>query len=68
MLEEYDLNFFSKQPPQDDFVAIGDDDGLFIVVNDKRNWYPTNKPSGKYWTTIKMENNGKISNIEFPER
>ncbi len=68
MLEEYDLNFFSKQPPQDDFVAIGDDDGLFIVVNDKRNWYPTNKPSGKYWTAIKMESNGKISNIEFPER
>lgn len=65
MLEKYDLNFFFKQPPQDDFAAIGDDNGLFIVVNDKRNWYPTNKPSGKYWTAIKMENHGKISNIEF---
>jgi catechol-2,3-dioxygenase len=66
MLEEYELNFFSRQPPQDDFVAIGDDHGLFIVVNDKRNWYPTNKPSGKYWTAIKMEYNGKITDIEIP--
>jgi catechol-2,3-dioxygenase len=67
MLEEYDLNFFSKQPPQGDFVAIGDDHGLFIVVNDKRNWYPTNKPSGKYWTAIKFEQEGKITDIEMPE-
>jgi catechol-2,3-dioxygenase len=66
MLREYDLNFFSKQPPQDDFVAIGDDHGLFIVVNDKRNWYPTSKPSGKYWTAIKFEQEGKISDMEMP--
>ena len=66
MLKQYDLHFFSRQPPQDDFVAIGDDNGLFIVVNDKRNWYPTNKPSGKYWTFIKMENNRRITNLEFP--
>ena len=65
MLQQYDLNFFSKQPPQDDFVAIGDDNGLFIVVKDKRNWYPTSKPSGKYWTAIKFEQEGKITNIEM---
>lgn len=66
MLQPYDLNFFSKQPPQDDFVAVGDDNGLFIIVNDKRNWYPTSKPSGKYWTAIKFEQEGKITNIEMP--
>jgi catechol-2,3-dioxygenase len=66
MLEEHDLRYFSKQPPQDDFVAIGDDNGLFIVVNDKRNWYPTSKPSGKYWTAIKMEHSGRITDIEMP--
>lgn len=66
MLEQYDFNFFSKQPPQDDFVAVGDDNGLFIVVNDKRNWYPTNQPSGKYRTAIKMEQNGKITDIKLP--
>lgn len=67
MLKQYDLNFFSKQPPQDDFVAIGDDNGLFIVVNNKRNWYPTNKPSGKYWSAVKFEQGGSITDIETPE-
>ena len=66
ILEEYGLNFFSKQPPHDDFVAIGDDNGLFIVVNDKRNWYPVSKPSGKYWTAIKFEQEEKVTDIEMP--
>ena len=65
MIEEHDLNFFSKQLPQDDFAAIGDDHGLFIVVNNKRNWYPTNKSSGKYWTTIKFEQEGKVTDLEI---
>lgn len=63
---EYDLNFFSKQAPQDDFAAIGDDHGLFIVVNDKRNWYPTSKPSGKYWIAIKFKQGEKVTAFEMP--
>ena len=65
LIKQYDLNFFSKQPPQDDFAAIGDDNGLFIVVNNKRNWYPTNKPSGKYRTSVKFGQGEKIENIEI---
>ena len=65
MLEEYGLNFFSRQPPQDDFVAIGDDHGLFIVVNDNRNWYPTQKPSEKHWAVIKFEQGGRVTAIEM---
>ena len=65
LLEEQGLNFFSRQPPQDDFVAIGDDHGLFIIVNNKRNWYPTNKPAEKFWTAIKIEQEGKITNFEM---
>ena len=65
LLNEHDLNFFSRQAPQGDFVAIGDDNGLFIVVNNKRNWYPTSKPSEKFWSAIKIEQNGKISNFEI---
>jgi len=65
ILEEYGLNFFSKQPPQDDFVAIGDDNGLFIVVNDRRNWYPTDKPSVKCWAALKFEQGGKVKDLEL---
>jgi catechol-2,3-dioxygenase len=65
VIGDYDLNFFSKQPPQDDFAAIGDDHGLFIVVKDKRSWYPTNKPSGKYWTVVKFKQGEKVTAFEM---
>ena len=65
LLKDHGLNYFSRQPPQDDFVAIGDDNGLFIVVNNKRNWYPTSKPSEKFWTAVQIEQNGKITDIEM---
>ena len=65
LLEEHGLNYFSHQPPQDDFVAIGDDNGLFIVVNNKRNWYPTSKPSEKFWKAIRIEQGGKFTNFEM---
>ncbi|MGZ8552235.1 MAG: VOC family protein [Chitinophagaceae bacterium] len=65
MLEAHSLSFFSRQPPMDDFAAIGDDNGLFIVVNDKRNWYPTRKPSGKYWASVKFKQGEKITCFEM---
>jgi catechol-2,3-dioxygenase len=65
ILEEYGLSYFFRQPPQDDFVAVGDDHGLFIIVNDKRNWYPTQQPSGKYGMAINAEHNGRAVNIEM---
>lgn len=65
MIKEHNLSFFSKQPPLDDFAAIGDDHGLFIVVNNKRNWYPTNKPSGKYWASVKFKQGEKITSLEM---
>lgn len=64
LIEQYGLNYFIRQEPQDDFVVIGDDHGLFIVVNNKRNWYPTQQPSSKHWSIIKAGLNGGIINIE----
>jgi hypothetical protein len=45
MMQQYQLEYFFKQPPFKHFRAIGDDEGLFIVVSNKRNWYPTNIPA-----------------------
>jgi len=41
LLKEFDLSYFSKQPPLPHFKAAGDDEGLFIIVPENRIWYPT---------------------------
>jgi hypothetical protein len=59
LLEQYQLSYFAKQPPMPQFRAIGNDEGLFIVVPDNRNWFPTTIPSGIFPMEIQFENKGK---------
>jgi catechol 2,3-dioxygenase-like lactoylglutathione lyase family enzyme len=42
VLRDFNLSWFSKQPPMDNFKAIGNDEGLFIMVPEQRSWYPLN--------------------------
>jgi catechol-2,3-dioxygenase len=37
------------------FAAIGDEEGLFIAVTTKRNWFPTDKACNIYPMTVKIE-------------
>jgi catechol 2,3-dioxygenase-like lactoylglutathione lyase family enzyme len=48
LLEQYGLSYFAKQPPLPQFKAIGDDEGLFILVPEERNWFPTSIASAIY--------------------
>ena len=48
LLEQYGLSYFAKQPPLPQFKALGDDEGLFILVPEERNWFPTTIASGIY--------------------
>jgi catechol-2,3-dioxygenase len=41
LLKEFNLSYFSKQPPLAHFRTAGDDEGLFIIVPENRVWYPT---------------------------
>jgi len=59
LLEKYNLSYFDKQPPLPQFRAIGDDNGLFIVVPENRNWFPTDKPSGIFPMEIQFVNEGR---------
>jgi len=59
LLEKYQLSYFDKQPPLPQFRAIGDDKGLFIVVPENRNWFPTNKPSGIFPMEIHFANKSR---------
>ena len=56
LLEQCHLSYFDKQPPLPQFKAVGDDHGLFIIVPEHRNWYPTSTPSGIFPMTVKFSN------------
>jgi len=59
LFEQYQLSYFDKQPPLPQFKDIGNDEGLFIVVPENRNWYPTSKPSGIFPMEIQFVNQSK---------
>ena len=61
---KYGLDYFPKQPPLKDFAALGDDHGLFIVVSENRNWYPTNISSSKHWSRIVFTNRETETSLE----
>lgn len=65
LLSSYDLSWFSKQPPLPKFKAVGDDEGLFIVVPEHRNWYPTDKPAGIFPMTVEFEHDRKLYSIHL---
>lgn len=53
------IQFFSKGPKLEEFVAMGDDNGLFVISNPNRNWYPTQHRATKQkvQVTINIEQN-----------
>ena len=59
LLKDYDLNYFVRQSPLPQFRAIGDNNGLFIMVPEKRNWYPTTKPCEIFPMKVQFVNAGK---------
>lgn len=57
LIKKYNLEFFSKNDNSENFAAIGDDEGLLIMVKPNRNWYPTQTPSESNKTKIRINNN-----------
>lgn len=41
LLEQYPLSYFNKQPPMPHFRAVGNDEGLFVIVPENRVWFST---------------------------
>jgi len=58
LMERYHFSYFEKQSPLPQFKAIGDDDGLLIVVPEHRNWFPTTIPSGIFPIKLEFESRG----------
>jgi catechol 2,3-dioxygenase-like lactoylglutathione lyase family enzyme len=65
-LDSYRLSWFSKQPPLENFKAVGDDEGLFIMVPEHRNWYPTqDRPAMMAPLKIYFSAKGRHHLLEF---
>lgn len=52
LIKEYGLAVFKRQPRGDKFTVLGDDEGLFVIGEKGRNWYPTALPSRPFRTRI----------------
>ena len=67
LIHSFNINYFDKQPPSEDFAALGDDHGLFILSKTGRNWFLTDLPSKKYWQKFTIEVEGKQEEITLNE-
>lgn len=67
LIEKYGLRPYSKQPKLPKFIVLGTVTGLFILVEENRDWYPTDKKSKSFWTKVVFSNNGEIQEIVILE-
>jgi hypothetical protein len=56
---EYNVPEFSRQKPQENFAALGDDEGLFILSKKERHWYPADIATQSFKYVIYFEQDGK---------
>jgi hypothetical protein len=61
LLNEYALSYFDKQPPIPHFRAVGNDEGLFVIVPENRIWFSTKNETSKIFPMqISFIENGKL--------
>ena len=65
LIEKHALEFFSKNNNSEVFSALGNDEGLLIIVKPNRNWYPTQTPSQSNPTQIRIQNDENIFELIF---
>lgn len=64
LMSKYGLEVYEKQPAQDNFTVLGDENGLFILVNQDRDWYPTAQKA-KLFPVKLIFNNGSGEDQEL---
>ena len=62
--QQLGIDFFSKATPLAEFCALGDDDGLLILVTPNRTWYPTDILAQRSPATIQIEVDGNKHTIQ----
>jgi catechol 2,3-dioxygenase-like lactoylglutathione lyase family enzyme len=67
LFDKYGLTAYSKQPKLNKFIVLGTVTGLFILVEENRDWYPTDKKSKSFWTKVVFKHNGETQVLEVLE-
>ena len=66
LFEQYPLSYFDKQPPLPHFKAIGNNEGLFIIVPESRTWFSTkNKTSKIFPLQISFAENNNLYELKM---
>jgi hypothetical protein len=65
IIERIKTEFFAKGPVREDFAAVGNDNGLFVISNPYRNWYPPNELAEKHKVKAKVKVSNKEYELEF---
>ncbi|MBI2268722.1 MAG: VOC family protein [Bacteroidetes bacterium] len=58
-------DFFAKGPKRDDFAAVGDEIGLFVISNPNRKWYPTEQLAERWKIKTVIKIDGTEHELEF---
>lgn len=66
LMKNYSLDYFAKQPPLPHFRAIGNDEGLFIVVPENRAWFATENESKIYKTEVTFIDKNNLHKLILP--
>jgi len=67
LFDKYGLTSYSKQPKLPKFIVLGSVTGLFILVEENRDWYPTDKKSKSFWTKVVFSHEGETRVLEVLE-
>jgi len=60
---EFGLPIFKRQPRSDTFTVVGDDEGLLIIGEKGRDWYPTKITSLSFRTRVLFMDKGCVWHI-----
>ncbi|HSD14617.1 MAG TPA: hypothetical protein VLB74_08210 [Flavobacterium sp.] len=63
--QQYQTDYFIRQPKRENFSVLGDDYGLFIVSGENRNWFPTMHRAQPFWAKVFFESKDKRHEILF---
>ena len=68
LIESSGLYYFDKSTKNEQFAALGNDNGLFIIVETNRKWYPTEHKAERHFCRVNIEIDGNIKEFLMNEK